>query len=172
MRGNDWLLTQPPRNPPAQRAALALSPVTLGKLARRPLGFAALVGAREPPARHKCGALGWRVRGRVPPAQGTRAARVPCLLLCRGRGADLARRSSGTGRDPQHRRARRTNPESGARFFENSCTRNRKSRLKRRLFSLLDNIGGIFRFCSTQNTPFSSLPERDRQPLFGVFDGK
>lgn len=66
----------------------------------------------------------------------------------------------------------RTNPESGARFFENSCTRNRKSRPKRRLFSLLDNIGGIFRFCSTQNTPFSSLPERDKQPLFGVFDGK
>lgn len=136
MRGNDWLLTQPPRNPPAQRAALALSPVTLGKLARRPLGYAALVGAREPPARHKCGALGWRVRGRVPPAQGTRAARVPCLLLCRGRGADLARRSSGTGRDPQHRRARRAH-QSG------------------KWCSVFYNLGGQFSAIITPKMPFT-----------------
>ena len=111
----------------------------------------------------------WRMPARGPSCTGGHAlSACSCLPLCRGtRDPVRALRLM-----PPCPRRRAPNPESGARFFENSCTRNRKSRLKRRLFSLLDNIGGIFRFCSTKNTLFSSLPARDRQPLFGVFDGK
>ena len=140
-----------------------------------PLASVPPTGADEPPRSHSAysrrGAAG-ECCGGAPASQGGRCYRtfqIPCAAqdsLPPGRTVAPRRKLR-----PAVRR-RRTNPESGARFLQNSCTRNRKSRPKRRLFSLLDNIGSIFRFCDTRNTPFSSLPERDRQPLFGVFDGK
>lgn len=133
-------------------------PVPMSRRARTRLsaGAAQLAGAAAGPQRH-------RGDGAAAPFQ------IPCAAqdsLPPGRTVAPRRKLR-----PAVRR-RRTNPESGARFLQNSCTRNRKSRPKRRLFSLLDNIGGNFRFCSTRNSPFSSLAERDKQSLFGVFAGK
>lgn len=135
------------RGPHAGMAAYALSPIRARLRSRGfPLRSGSPVGAREPRrATHAAHSLSDARAGPIL-HRGTRAKRVLLSPPVQG----YARSGSGAAADaalpsPDGR----TNPESGARFFENSCTRNRKSRPKRRLFSLLDNIGGIFRFSNT-----------------------
>lgn len=165
------------RGPPAAAPSRPRPPCSagVGRSPSPPPGRS-LVPARRAPARALLRARrGAGKRRAGAPPRGGRASRSPSPAPARGFGRPAGRPTScGVAgcADPAASSEGCTRPESGARFFENSCTRNRKSRPKRRLFSLLDNIGGIFRFCSTRNTLFSSLPERDRQPLFGVFDGK
>lgn len=140
------------RAPRRSRAALPACPPQPPVRRLLPLASVPPTGADEPPRSHSAcsrrGAAG-ECCGGAPASQGGRCYRtfqIPCAAqdsLPPGRTVAPRRKLR-----PAVRR-RRTNPESGARFFENSCTRNRKSRPKRRLFSLLDNIGGIFRFSNT-----------------------